>query len=163
MPARDILSPPRIKLFRNKHKIERKKFKASKQEWWRPKHQVFSSHWRQVSCSPRLLFYKSINEINQNQKKRQIFGCFFYTLFKRGVEKRLWAPDGNGTLYSWHGLVSILGIQRFMANFLLSLVCTWKKGKHPRWRSPEIPAHAARHCINSCSSYQVTRYCADPM
>merc|ERR1711963_99801 len=24
------------------------------------------------------------------------------------------------------------------------LVCTWKKGKHPRWRSPEIPAHAAR-------------------
>lgn len=24
------------------------------------------------------------------------------------------------------------------------LLCTWKKGKHPRWKSPEIPAHAAR-------------------
>ena len=33
-----------------------------------------------------------------------------------------------------------------------SLLCSWKKGKPPKWKSPEIPASAARYLTIKCSS-----------
>ena len=40
-----------------------------------------------------------------------------------------------------------------------SLVCTWKKGKPPKWKSPEIPASAARYLTMKFQNLKMKFWC----